>query len=91
MSKGKQKVPELQPTPPHRTFANAGSGSNGWGESRAWHAGDERLRRHGFRVEHRRKGKPAVWSRDGGTFTEAEASAVCDREEREALEAKGTR
>lgn len=71
-----------------RSPATAG-GEHGWGETRDWYPGDQRLRRHGWRIVARPRGGPAVWGRGEARLTAAEAGAVCDREEREALEARG--
>jgi hypothetical protein len=41
---------------------------------------DQRLRRHGFAIFSRPKGRPAVWIRGKALFIESEALKVCLKE-----------
>lgn len=43
---------------------------------------DQKLRRRGFVLRHRPKGKPAVWSRGKALYIESEALKICKQEER---------
>lgn len=44
-----------------------------WAERADYHPRDRLLRRHGFRIAARPKNRPAVWTKAGESYTEAEA------------------